>query len=64
MTKILDGKTTSLQVERELTEAVQLRLAQGLKRPHLAAVLVGDNPASRAYAVSYTHLTLPTNREV
>lgn len=49
MTKILDGKTTSLQVERELTEAVQLRLAQGLKRPHLAAVLVGDNPASRAY---------------
>ena len=47
--KILDGKATSLAIEAELTEAVQARLAQGMKRPHLAAVLVGDNPASRAY---------------
>ena len=49
MTQILDGKATSLAIEAELTEAVQARLDQGLKRPHLAAVLVGDNPASRAY---------------
>lgn len=49
MTQILDGKATSLAIEAELTEAVNQRLASGLKRPHLAAVLVGDNPASRAY---------------
>ena len=49
MTKILDGKATSMAIEAELTEAVNARLAAGRKRPHLAAVLVGDNPASRAY---------------
>ena len=49
MTQILDGKATSLAIEAELTDAVQARLEKGLKRPHLAAVLVGDNPASRAY---------------
>ena len=49
MTSILDGKATSLAIEAELTEAVTSRLASGKKRPHLAAILVGDNPASRAY---------------
>ena len=49
MTSILDGKATSLAIEAELTEAVTSRLASGKNRPHLAAVLVGDNPASRAY---------------
>ena len=49
MTHILDGKATSLAIEAELTDAVTSRLASGKKRPHLAAVLVGDNPASRAY---------------
>lgn len=49
MTQILDGKATSLAIEAELTEDVNSRLAKGLKRPHLAAILVGDNPASRAY---------------
>ena len=49
MTHILDGKATSLAIEAELTDAVSSRLASGKKRPHLAAVLVGDSPASRAY---------------
>jgi methylenetetrahydrofolate dehydrogenase (NADP+) / methenyltetrahydrofolate cyclohydrolase len=49
MTQILDGKATSLAIEQELTEAVQARVERGLKRPHLAAILVGENPASRAY---------------
>ena len=49
MTQILDGKATSLAIEAELTQAVDARMASGLKRPHLAAILVGDNPASRAY---------------
>ena len=49
MHNLLDGKATSLAIEAELTQAVQDRISKGLKRPHLAAVLVGDNPASRAY---------------
>ena len=49
MTRILDGKATSLTIEEELSKVVQDRLNRGLKRPHLAAVLVGDNPASQAY---------------
>ena len=49
MTQTLDGKATSLAIEAELTQAVDARVATGLKRPHLAAILVGDNPASRAY---------------
>ena len=49
MHNLLNGKATSLAIEAELTEAVQDRIANGMKRPHLAAVLVGDNPASRAY---------------
>jgi methylenetetrahydrofolate dehydrogenase (NADP+)/methenyltetrahydrofolate cyclohydrolase len=46
---LLDGKTTSLNIQNELAEAVELRAEQGKKRPHLAAILVGDHPASRAY---------------
>ena len=49
MANLLDGKATSMAIEAELTEAVNARLEKGLKRPHLAAVLVGDNSASRAY---------------
>jgi methylenetetrahydrofolate dehydrogenase (NADP+)/methenyltetrahydrofolate cyclohydrolase len=46
---ILDGKATSLTIQSELAELVRDRIAAGKKRPHLAAILVGDNPASRAY---------------
>jgi methylenetetrahydrofolate dehydrogenase (NADP+)/methenyltetrahydrofolate cyclohydrolase len=46
---ILDGKGTSLTIQSELADAVALRVAKGKKRPHLAAILVGDHPASRAY---------------
>jgi len=49
MTQILDGKAISLAIEQELKELVTQRLQTGQKRPHLAAILVGDNPASRAY---------------
>lgn len=46
---LLDGKATSLSIQNELAERVKARLAAGLPRPHLAAILVGDHPASRAY---------------
>lgn len=46
---ILDGKATSLAIQNELKEAVQRRVRDGKRPPHLAAILVGNHPASRAY---------------
>ena len=47
--KILDGKKTSLDIQNELGNKVKNLLKKGAKAPHLAAVLVGDNGASRTY---------------
>ena len=46
---ILDGRATSKQIKEELAEAVIKLKAEGKKVPHLAAVLVGDDGASRTY---------------
>lgn len=47
--QILDGKKTSLTIQEELTKKVKLLTSKGKKPPHLAAILVGDNGASRTY---------------
>ncbi|MDG1798947.1 MAG: tetrahydrofolate dehydrogenase/cyclohydrolase catalytic domain-containing protein [Flavobacteriales bacterium] len=47
--QILDGKKTSLTIQEELTKKVKLLTSKGKKTPHLAAILVGDNGASRTY---------------
>jgi methylenetetrahydrofolate dehydrogenase (NADP+)/methenyltetrahydrofolate cyclohydrolase len=47
--QILDGKQTSLVIQEELTKKVRLLTSKGEKPPHLAAILVGDNGASRTY---------------
>jgi methylenetetrahydrofolate dehydrogenase (NADP+)/methenyltetrahydrofolate cyclohydrolase len=47
--QLLDGKATSLKVQEEIKLKVDSIIAGGGKRPHLAAVLIGDDPASRAY---------------
>lgn len=46
---ILDGKVLAANIRKELTEAVASIRAAGGKIPHLAAVLVGDDPASQVY---------------
>ena len=46
---ILDGKATSKQIKIEITEKVKSMVAKGKRAPHLAAVLVGDDGASRTY---------------
>ncbi|MFZ9057158.1 MAG: tetrahydrofolate dehydrogenase/cyclohydrolase catalytic domain-containing protein, partial [Flavobacteriaceae bacterium] len=43
---LLDGKKTAQQIKEEIQEAVRLRKAKGLRIPHLAAVLVGNDGAS------------------
>jgi methylenetetrahydrofolate dehydrogenase (NADP+)/methenyltetrahydrofolate cyclohydrolase len=52
MHQLINGKEVSEKVLEEIKqEVVQLKQA-GKKTPHLAAVLVGDNPASMAYVNS------------
>ena len=46
---IIDGKSTSLQIQSELAEEVKKIKNSGGKVPHLAAILVGDDGASRTY---------------
>ncbi len=46
---LLDGKATADRIRQDITaEVLQMRQA-GEKTPHLAAILVGNNPASEAY---------------
>ncbi|MCB0476803.1 MAG: bifunctional methylenetetrahydrofolate dehydrogenase/methenyltetrahydrofolate cyclohydrolase FolD [Crocinitomicaceae bacterium] len=47
--QLLDGKKTSAELKEELRQEVEQRKAQGKKIPHLAAILVGDDGASRTY---------------
>lgn len=47
--KIIDGKQLAEQIKKELAAEVAAIKAKGRKIPHLAAVLVGDNPASQVY---------------
>ncbi len=46
---LIDGKAIANEIQLELKQAVDARLAKNLSRPGLAAVLVGDNPASEVY---------------
>ena len=50
--KILDGKNLSNIIKQEIKESVDIRLSSGMKKPHLAAILVGDNGASLTYVGS------------
>lgn len=48
----IDGKKISDEVKAELKQEVELWVAAGNKKPHLAAILVGDNGASETYVAS------------
>ena len=50
--KILDGKNLSNVIKQEIKESVEKRLSLGLKKPHLAAIIVGDDGASLTYVGS------------
>jgi methylenetetrahydrofolate dehydrogenase (NADP+)/methenyltetrahydrofolate cyclohydrolase len=47
--QILDGKSISAEIRRAIKAQVDALLASGARRPGLAVVLVGDNPASQVY---------------
>jgi len=46
---LIDGKQTSLDIQDEIKEEVIYLKSKGKKVPHLAAILVGNNGASRTY---------------
>src|SRR5690606_6118292 len=47
--KLLDGQLVSEKLLEELQEKNASRVAGGARPPHLAAILVGENPASQTY---------------
>ncbi|MGB1121791.1 MAG: bifunctional methylenetetrahydrofolate dehydrogenase/methenyltetrahydrofolate cyclohydrolase FolD [Saprospiraceae bacterium] len=47
--QLIDGKVLAKTIKAELAAEVENLTANGGKIPHLAAVLVGDNPASQVY---------------
>lgn len=49
---LIDGKKISLQLQSEIALEVKELIAKGKKQPHLAAILVGDDPASQTYVNS------------
>ena len=46
---LIDGKATAAQIKAEIKEAVEQMVADGKRRPHLAAVLVGHDGGSETY---------------
>ncbi len=46
---ILDGTATAKTIRQEVAAEVKLLAASGARVPHLAAVLIGDDPASHTY---------------
>lgn len=52
MAQILDGLKVSTHIKHEIKEEVDKIVAAGKRRPHLSAILVGENGASKAYVNS------------
>lgn len=50
--QLLDGVLVSKHIKEEIKQEVKDWQASGGKKPHLAAILVGNNPASEAYVGS------------
>ncbi len=50
--ELLDGKILSTQIKAEIKQQVDEWTAQGGKKPHLAAILVGNDGASETYVAS------------
>lgn len=49
---LIDGKEIAARLRQEVAQAVRARVEGGLQPPGLAAVLVGENPASQTYVRS------------
>ncbi len=52
MFQLLDGKQTSIAIKDQIANEVRSFTAQGIRPPHLAAILVGDDGASQTYVAN------------
>jgi methylenetetrahydrofolate dehydrogenase (NADP+)/methenyltetrahydrofolate cyclohydrolase len=50
--QLLEGKVASAAIKEDLKNKVSALLSEGKKVPHLAAILVGNDPASETYVAS------------
>lgn len=50
--QLLDGKVASAAIKEDLKNKISTLKLQGKKVPHLAAILVGNDPASETYVAS------------
>ncbi|PBQ34433.1 bifunctional 5,10-methylene-tetrahydrofolate dehydrogenase/5,10-methylene-tetrahydrofolate cyclohydrolase [Sphingobacteriaceae bacterium] len=50
--QLIDGKKISLQIQEEIAIKVKNIISSGMKQPHLAAVLVGNDGGSETYVAS------------
>jgi methylenetetrahydrofolate dehydrogenase (NADP+)/methenyltetrahydrofolate cyclohydrolase len=50
--RIIDGKAIAAEVKADVRRSVEAMVGRGLRRPGLAVVMVGDNPASRVYVAN------------
>jgi methylenetetrahydrofolate dehydrogenase (NADP+) / methenyltetrahydrofolate cyclohydrolase len=47
--RLIDGRQTATDIQRELRARIENRLAAGRRRPGLAVIMVGEDPASAIY---------------
>lgn len=50
--QLIDGKAVAEQVKQEIAEQVATMMGNGMKRPHLAAILVGHDGGSETYVAA------------
>ena len=50
--QLIDGKATAAEIKKEIAAEVSRMVAEGRRRPHLAAILVGNDGGSEAYVAS------------
>jgi methylenetetrahydrofolate dehydrogenase (NADP+) / methenyltetrahydrofolate cyclohydrolase len=52
MYTLIDGKKTASEIKQEIADEVAKLRNKGIKIPHLAAILVGDNASSQTYVAN------------
>ena len=50
--QLIDGKAVAAQIKKEIAEEVERIIANGGKRPHLAAILIGHDGGSETYVAN------------
>jgi 5,10-methylene-tetrahydrofolate dehydrogenase/methenyl tetrahydrofolate cyclohydrolase len=50
--QLLDGKACALAYKAQIAKSVQNYVSAGVRKPHLAAILVGNDGASETYIAS------------